>query len=199
VKTPLHLLLLEDDPVDADLVVATLSEAGIVCTADRVDTRKAFATALDAGGFDLILADYSIPGFDGMTALSLARRHAPDVPFLFVSGTIGEELAIDAMHHGATDYVLKQRLGRLVPSVQRAIRERDDRRERRRAEEALAQSERQFRQAQKMEAVGRLAGGIAHDFNNLLTVIMGYSHVLATELGREHPLYSKIEETEKAG
>ena len=198
-KTPLRLLLLEDDPVDADLVAATLSEAGLEFTARRVDTRSDFLAAIETGAFDLILADYSIPGFDGMTALSLARQQAPDIPFLFVSATIGEELAIDAMHHGATDYVLKQRLGRLVPSVQRALRERDERRERQRAEEALAQSERQFRQAQKMEAVGRLAGGIAHDFNNLLTVIMGYSHVLATELGREHPLYTKIEETQKAG
>ncbi len=198
-KSPLRLLLLEDDPVDADLVAATLSEAGLACTAHRVDTRSDFLAALDEGGYDLILADYSIPGFDGMTALSLARQQAPDIPFLFVSATIGEELAIDAMHQGATDYVLKQRLGRLVPSVQRALRERDERRDRKRAEEALAQSERQFRQAQKMEAVGRLAGGIAHDFNNLLTVIMGYSHVLSEELGRDHPLFTKIEETQKAG
>jgi two-component system, cell cycle sensor histidine kinase and response regulator CckA len=199
VKTPLRLLVLEDDPVDANLVAATLSESGLACTARRVDTRNDFLAALKEGGFDLILADYSIPGFDGMTALSLARQEAPDIPFLFVSATIGEELAIDAMHQGATDYVLKQRLGRLVPSVQRALRECDERRERMKAEEALAQSEKQFRQAQKMEAVGRLAGGIAHDFNNLLTVIMGYSHVLSAELGREHPLHGKIEETQKAG
>jgi signal transduction histidine kinase len=199
VKSPLRLLLVEDDPVDAELVAATLAEAGLRCTARRVDTRTDFLAALKEGGFDLILADYSIPGFDGMSALALARQEAPDVPFLFVSATIGEELAIDAMHQGATDYVLKQRLGRLVPSVQRALRERDERRERKKAEDALVQSEKQFRQAQKMEAVGRLAGGIAHDFNNLLTVIMGYSHVLSAELGREHPLHSKIEETQKAG
>lgn len=198
-KIPLRLLHLEDNPIDAELITTTLMEGDIPCQSQVVDTRQAFVAALKEGRMDLILADYSIPGFDGMTALTLARQHCPDVPFLFVSATIGEELAIDAMHQGATDYVLKQRLGRLVPSVLRALRELNDRDERKRAEEALRQSEKQFRQAQKMEAVGRFAGGIAHDFNNLLTVIMGYSQVLSTELGPQHPLRGKVDETLKAG
>lgn len=197
--TPLRLLQLEDNTVDAELILATLNEGGIPCETSRVDRRDTFVDALKAGKLDLILADYSLPGFDGITALSLAQQLRPDIPFIFVSGTLGEELAIDAMHRGATDYILKQRLGRLVPSLQRAIRELQERQERARVEEALRQSEKQLRQAQKMEAVGRLAGGLAHDFNNLLTVIMGHAQVLLNEMETEHPFRAKVEEMQKAG
>lgn len=199
VTPPLRLLQLEDNIADAELILATLNEGGIPCEATRVDRRDAFVDALKAGKIDLILADYSLPGFDGITALSLAQQLRPDLPFIFVSGTLGEELAIDAMHRGATDYILKQRLGRLVPSLQRAIRELQERQERARVEKALRQSEKQLRQAQKMEAVGRLAGGLAHDFNNLLTVIMGHAQVLLNDMEANHPFRTKVEEMQKAG
>ncbi len=195
----LRLLHLEDSQVDADLVATMLRDGGIPCESLRVDTRASFLNALRKGGFDLIFADFSVPAFDGAAALALAHKLCPDVPFIFVSGTLVEEFAIEMMHRGATDYIFKQRLGRLVPSVQRTLRELDERAERKRAEEALRLSEQQFRQAQKMEAVGRLAGGLAHDFNNLLTVIMGHSQVLLGELPAASVERAKIEEMHKAG
>ena len=196
---PLRFIHLESNPADAELVATTLRDAGIQCQLKQAQTREEFLAALRQEGFSLILADSTVPGFDGAAALSLARTLHPDVPFLFVSGTQGEEFAIDMMQHGATDYISKQRLGRLVPSIKRTLRELEERLERRRAEDALRVSEKQFRQAQKMEAVGRLAGGLAHDFNNLLTVIMGHSQVLMGELPSGNPIRAKIEEMQKAG
>jgi signal transduction histidine kinase len=196
---PLRLIHLESNPADAELIYSTLRAAGIPCQAKRVETREEFLAALRQEGFSLILADTTVPGFDGAAALALSRTLHPDTPFLFVSGTQGEEFAIDMMQRGATDYIFKQRLGRLAPSIKRTLREIDERLERRRAEDALRVSEKQFRQAQKMEAVGRLAGGLAHDFNNLLTVIMGHSQVLMGELSSDNPLRAKIEEMQKAG
>ena len=122
--TPLRVLQLEDNPTDADLIATMLADGGIPCVPCRVENRAGFVAALKEDRIDLILADYSLPGFDGVAALELARKLAPEIPFIFVSGTLGEELAIDTMHRGATDYVLKQRLGRLLPSVHRALRER---------------------------------------------------------------------------
>ncbi len=196
---PLRFIHLENNPADAELIATTLRDAGIQCQLKQAQTREEFLAALRQEGFRLILAETAVPGFDGAAALSLARTLHPDVPFLFVSGTQGEEFAIDMMQHGATDYISKQRLGRLVPSIKRTLRELDGRLERRRAEDALRVSEKQFRQAQKMEAVGRLAGGLAHDFNNLLTVIMGHSQVLLGELPSGSPIRAKIEEMQKAG
>ncbi len=198
VTSPLRILHLEDSQADAELIVATLAEEGLACEAQRVDTKADFLAALEQGGFDLIIADYSLPSFDGIAALALAREKCPEVPFIFVSATLGEELAIETLQRGATDYILKQRLSRLVPSVHRALRELEERIERKRAEEALRQSEEQLRQSQKMEAVGRLAGGIAHDFNNLLMIIMGYSELLLSELDQDHQMRGKVEETQKA-
>ena len=105
--TPIRVLYLEDNEADAELVQALLAEAGIACELTRVETQAEFAAALEAGGFTLILSDNSLPTYDGLSALAYARERCPDLPFIFVSGTLGEEAAIEALKAGATDYVLK--------------------------------------------------------------------------------------------
>ena len=135
----MRILYLEDEPKDAELVQAELEADGIVCDLTRADTHAEFLAFLRQGGFELILADYTLPLFDGISALKIAQEIRPQVPFIFVSGTMGEELAIEALKQGATDYVFKTRLSRIAPSVRRALREADERSQRKRAEEELQQ------------------------------------------------------------
>jgi len=132
-----HILHLEDDPNDAELVEAKLSEAGLSCRITLARTRDEFGMALNSGGMDIILADYRLPTYDGMSALRLAKERQADVPFIFVSGMLGEEAAIEALTQGATDYVLKQNLSRLASAVQRALKESQNRRERKQTQEKL--------------------------------------------------------------
>jgi signal transduction histidine kinase/CheY-like chemotaxis protein len=156
IKQPLSLQIrqLEDDPTEAALIQELLEADHFVCEATRVQTRAEFLAALENGGIDLIIADYQLPSFDGLSAFKLALTARPDVPFIFVSGTIGEEVAIEALKIGATDYVLKTRLSRLVPSVQRALREAHERAERKMAEEALRRSEVYLAEAQRLSHTG---------------------------------------------
>ncbi len=132
-----HILHLEDDATDAELIQATLESAGIVCQINRVQNRDEFTQALQQGEYDLILADYRLPAYDGVSALRLAQELRPDLSFIFVSGTLGEDAVIIGLTQGATDYVLKQKLSRLAPAVERALREAENQRMRQRAEEAL--------------------------------------------------------------
>ena len=141
----MHILILEDNDADAELMKRELRKAGFDFTAQWAQDKGAFVAALETLTPDLILADYSLPGFDGLTALRLARQRWADVPVIIVSGAIGEEVAIETVKAGATDYVLKQRLNRLGPVVHRALAEARERAEKRQAEEALRQSEERFR------------------------------------------------------
>jgi PAS domain S-box-containing protein len=153
-KSRLHILHLEDDPGDAVLVRETLEAEDVVCQITRVETEGSFKAALEQHDFDLILADYTLPSFDGLRALKLARWIRPHVPFIFVSGTLGEEVAIEALRIGATDYVFKNRLSRITPAVQRALREAEERAELRRAEEALRRSEAYLAEGQRLSQAG---------------------------------------------
>jgi two-component system, cell cycle sensor histidine kinase and response regulator CckA len=314
---PLRLLLVEDNENDAVLVVRELTRGGYDTTYERVWDAASMHAALDRQSWDLVLSDHSMPQFSGRAALDVLRQRDPDMPFIFVSGTIGEDAAVESMRMGAQDYLNKSNLRRLVPAIQRELREAASRRERRRAETALRESEQRFErvfqaspvgitistlaegryvdvnaaflrmigrtreevigqtsfdisfwrdpadrarvmerlargggaaqeleltvqakdgalrhvlvaleqvdfseipcvvalvhdisglkqleqqlnQAQKMEAVGRLAGGVAHDFNNMLTVITSYGDLLLGDLPAGDSRRADIEEILKA-
>lgn len=145
-KPDLRILNLEDNANDAELNQAMLSARWPACVLKRVDNRTDFMKALEEGDFDIILSDFTMPGFGGGEALTLARQRRPETPFLFVSGTIGEDTAIEALKSGATDYILKHRLMRLIPAVDRALRELEQLAECRRSEEAMRQSEHKYRE-----------------------------------------------------
>jgi two-component system cell cycle sensor histidine kinase/response regulator CckA len=196
--TPLRLLLVEDSDLDAKLVLRALRRAGFSLTHQRVATEAQLRSALRRETWDVVLSDHALPGFSATLALGVLDDErssgAPglaDLPFIIVSGTIGEETAVEAMRCGACDYILKDRLGRLAPAIERELREVEVRRQRR-AFEA------QLQQAQKMESFGRLAGGIAHDFNNLLTCVVGSAGLLQRRLEAHDPRLRYVEDVLEA-
>ncbi len=172
------VLLLEDRAEDADLVIRCLRKGGLDCDLRRVETAAEFTEALEGFGPDLILSDYTLPGFDGQDALRRARARLPDTPYIFVSGTIGEERAIDALRQGATDYVLKDNLGRLVPAIRRAMGEARERDSRRLAQRELARSEERFRSiaAAAQEWIWETdADGVIRFCSPAVEAILGYA------------------------
>ena len=139
-RNRLRVLHLEDASADREIVREILETEGVVCDIQPVETREEFVAALEKGGIDLVLSDLALPAFDGLSALALVRAKCPEVPYIFVSGSMGEEAAIETIKSGATDYVLKDRLSRLAPAVRRAVAETKEREKRKRAEEALHKS-----------------------------------------------------------
>ncbi len=144
-KRSVSILMLEDNDLDAELAIARLHKADLHPQVTLVHDRAGFEQALEARPYDLVLADYALPDFDGITALSMARDVLPQTPFIFISGRVGEEVAIDTLQRGATDYVLKHRLERLVPAVVRALKESEEHTTRMQAEARFRQSELRFR------------------------------------------------------
>ncbi|MGH7197222.1 MAG: hybrid sensor histidine kinase/response regulator [Candidatus Omnitrophota bacterium] len=179
----IRVLLLEDVPADAELIQQELKRTPGTFLFRRVQTKDDFLKALDEFSPNLVLSDYVLEAFEGLSALALAREKAPDLPFIFVSWQIHEDSVIEAIKKGATDYVFKEQITRLTLSVFRALREAAERAELKSTQERIVEQER-------LGALGKMASGIAHDFSNALTPVLGY-----TELLIGHP--EKLKDTRK--
>jgi signal transduction histidine kinase len=189
---PYYFLHVEDDPLDAEYVETQLSEAGLSFEITRVESSEDFRNALEARAPDLILCDYNLPRFDGLEALRIAQETLQQAPFIFLSGGIGEHLAVECLHRGATDYVLKGNPARLIPAVKRALEES-------RIKRAKEQAERELAHGEKMVLLGQLSAGIAHEINNPITYInlnmetlKDYSEKLATMFQKSRDLFGQM-------
>jgi len=190
--------MLEDDEADGELVKYALRKGGLNFSVRRVETKEEYLEQLEQNPPSLILSDYSLPGFNGHDALALALKKCPETPFVFVTGTMGEEVAIETLKSGATDYVLKTRLSRLMPAVSRALREAAQRAEHRRAEEQLRESHEELRaltvhlQSIREEERTRIAREVHDELGQALTSCKLDLSWIASRLPREQvPLLQK--------
>jgi len=195
--SPLRVLMAEDSEDDALIILHALRKAAYAPLCERVWTAPAMQAALQKQAWDVVISDYEMPGFGGFEALELLKASGQDLPFILVSAVVSEETAVAAMKAGAHDFIMKRKLARLAPAIERELREAQTRAARRAAEAALRQSENQLRQAQKLEAVARLAAGVAHDFNNILTAISGHSTLLLRQLEPGDARRKNAEQIEK--
>src|SRR5207249_191920 len=183
---------------DAELSELTLQEGGVEFTLKRVDCQAEFVRELERTPLHLILSDYALPSFDGLAALAIAREKCPDIPLIFVTGTMGEEVAIETLKNGATDYVIKHRLQRLVPSVHRALREAQERAERKRAERQLRESHKQLRalsaylQTVREEERTRIAREVHDELGQALTGLKLDLSRLASQRPRPQTIKSLV-------
>ena len=189
---PLRVLLLEDNNYDAELIQELLQAEHPDCEIIRAQTRAEFIAGLDNPGINLILADYKLPSFDGLSALKLAHDARADLPFIFVSGTLGEDVAIEAVKIGATDYVVKSRLSRLLPSVHRALHDAEERAERKRGEDALRTAQADLARVARLTTMGELAASIAHEINQPLAAMVASANACLHWLAKDQPQLDEV-------
>ncbi|MGO8676664.1 MAG: sensor histidine kinase [Limisphaerales bacterium] len=178
-KRELRVLVIEDMAADVELIRHELRRAGLRCRSEWVRNKEQLLNELTQNPPDIILSDHGVPGFDGFTALDMARRACPEIPFIIVTGAHGDEVAVETLKHGADDYVLKNRLHLLAPAIERALREAAERGRRRRAEEALRQSQEELRlMAEAEQKLRQAATRTEGDYRELQEL----THVLAWDL-----------------
>lgn len=181
--TPLHVLVVEDSEDDTLLIAQELERAGYAPQWQRVETSEAMEKALRQQDWDLVIADYSLPHFNGLAAIEKVKDMGLDIPVIVVSGAIGEETAVGTMRAGASDYVMKNNLARLGPAVERELRQAEVRREHR-------QMEARLRAAERLELIGQLVLGVAHEIRNPLHGITSVVEALGEEIGKD-PVYQE--------
>ena len=201
-ETPLRLLLVEDSADDAALLLHVLRRERYQVQCRRVETAETFLEALGMDEWDLVISDYSLPQFSGPRALALFKERGIDIPFIVVSGAVGEDAAVALMKNGANDFVTKGNLDRVPPVVHRELADAAVRRRDRLAAAEKLELQAQLLQAQKMEAIGVLTAGVAHDFNNILGAIQIYTDLAqmksAKGLAIDNELHQIIAATERA-
>ena len=170
-RPPFNILHLEDKDADRELTAAALAADGLECEFNYATTQAEYLAALAGDRFDVILSDFTLPSYTGLEALREARRRRPEVPFLFLSGTLGEERAVASLKMGAADYILKDQPDRLASAVRRALGERE-------CQQARRAADVHRHQAQKLAAIEQLARGMAHEFNNQLSPVRAYAELL---------------------
>jgi signal transduction histidine kinase len=184
VNKSLRVLIVEDSEDDAELLVIDLHRAGYDITFERVEGAEAMTAALDREPWDVVISDWTVPSFGALPALKVVQAKGLDLPFIIMSGTIGEERAVEAMRAGAHDMILKDRRARLIPAVEREVAEARRRAEQRETKERLRASEETLRKTEKLRSLGKMAAGLSHDLKNICNPLSLHLQVVRRALKR---------------